>query len=68
MLDVNLAGTSSFAVAQVLYERGIPFVLATSYGSDGLIDGYRHETALRKPYDAGELADEIARAFPSIPL
>ncbi|MHC2301487.1 response regulator [Rhizobium mongolense] len=54
VLDVNLSGTQSFTVAQVLRERGIPFVFATGYGSDGLIDGYHHETALRKPYEAGE--------------
>ncbi|MFT2215669.1 response regulator [Rhizobium giardinii] len=66
VLDVNLAGVQSFPIADVLRERGIPFVFATGYGPDGLIDGYRHETALRKPYEAGELADTIARAFPSI--
>lgn len=66
VLDINLAGSRSFPVADVLRARGIPFVFATGYGTDGLIDGYRHETALRKPYAAGELADAIARAIPPI--
>ncbi|MCV9967496.1 response regulator [Pararhizobium sp. BT-229] len=68
VLDVNLAGTQSFPIADVLRARGIPFVFATGYGTDGLIDGYRHETALRKPYEAAKLAEAIARAVPSITL
>jgi DNA-binding response OmpR family regulator len=66
VLDVNLAGTPSFPVAEILRERRIPFVFATGYGSEGLIDGYRHETALRKPYEAREIADAILRAFPQV--
>lgn len=66
LLDVNLAGIPSFPVADVLRERGIPFVFSTGYGSDGLVDGYRHETALRKPYEAEKIADAIARAAPPI--
>lgn len=66
ILDVNLAGSQSFSVAAALRERGIPFVFATGYGIDGLIDGYRHETVLLKPYEAEDLADAIARAAPAI--
>lgn len=67
VLDINLAGVRSFPVAAVLRERGIPFIFASGYGSDGLIDDYRHEIALRKPYEAKELANAIARAAPTIP-
>lgn len=66
ILDVNLAGSQSFPVAAALRERDIPFVFATGYGIDGLIDGYRHETVLLKPYEAEDLADAIARAAPAI--
>lgn len=64
VLDVNLAGTPSFPVADILRKRGIPFIFATGYGSDGLVDGYRHEMAVRKPFEPGELASAIARAIP----
>ncbi|QND66650.1 response regulator [Mesorhizobium loti] len=35
VLDVNLANEQSFPVAQLLQERGIPFVFATGYGLRG---------------------------------
>jgi CheY-like chemotaxis protein len=66
VLDINLAGTHSFPIADILRQRGIPFAFASGYGADGLIDGYRQETALRKPYEEKELADVIARAVPPI--
>src|ERR1700709_523125 len=33
VLDVNLAGVPSFPVADVLRQRGIPFVFVTGYGA-----------------------------------
>lgn len=64
VLDINLAGTQSFAVADVLRQRDIPFVFASGYGNDGLVDGYRHETVLRKPYEPQHLKEAIAAVVP----
>ncbi|WP_439923528.1 response regulator [Nitrobacter sp. JJSN] len=66
LLDINVAGTPSFAVADILRQRSIPFVFASGYGLEGLVDGYRNETALRKPYDLEELKVAIARIFPEL--
>jgi DNA-binding response OmpR family regulator len=55
ILDVNVAGIQSFPVADILRRRGIPFVFATGYGSAGLLDGYRDEPTLQKPYQPHEL-------------
>lgn len=63
ILDVNVAGRPSFPVADILRQRGIPFVFASGYGLEGLVDGYRNETALRKPYDLEELRQAITRIF-----
>jgi DNA-binding response OmpR family regulator len=63
VLDVNVAGTMSFPVAAILRRRGIPFVFASGYGSQGLIDGYRQEITLRKPYESDELRRAIDAAF-----
>ena len=63
VLDVNLAGTQSFPVAEVLRERGIPFVFATGYGVEGLVDGYRDQPTLQKPYERYELEQAIKSAF-----
>jgi CheY-like chemotaxis protein len=62
VLDINLAGAQSFPVADVLRQRNIPFVFASGYGSDGLVDGYLRETVLRKPYESQELAQAVASA------
>lgn len=63
VLDINVAGVRSFPVAHILRQRSIPFVFASGYGSDGLMDGYRDETVLHKPIEPGELGRVIARAF-----
>jgi len=68
ILDVNVAGTQSFSVAGILRERGIPFVFATGYGVEGLIEGYRDELALRKPYQEEDLESVIEHALGISPL
>ena len=55
MLDVNLAGEMSFPVADLLAERGIPFLFATGYGLQGLEERYRGRPVLQKPFRATEL-------------
>ena len=37
ILDINVAGTKSFPVADILRRRGVPFIFATGYGAEGLI-------------------------------
>ncbi|MBB6411966.1 response regulator [Mesorhizobium sangaii] len=67
ILDINVSGTQSFPVAEILRQRGIPFVFATGYGSAGLVDGYRDEPTLQKPYQPRELEHLIAATPPIIP-
>lgn len=56
ILDVNLAGERVFPVAQILAERGIPFVFATAYASSDEL--YPKEVQdvprLSKPYTIGQ--------------
>lgn len=61
ILDLNLAGTLSFPVADVLRRRGIPFIFASGYGINGLADNYRTEIVLAKPYSASDLDTAISR-------
>lgn len=61
ILDINVAGTKSFPVADILHHRGIPFTFATGYGAEGLIDGYRACPVLRKPYAQEDLARTVAQ-------
>ena len=64
MLDVNLAGEQSFPVAQVLVERGIPFLFATGYGVKGIIEQYRAYPVLQKPFRTRDLAEALAGIAP----
>ena len=61
VLDINLAGQSSFPVADVLRARGIPFLFASGYGSKGLSDGYRDAIRIQKPFLSRDLEEAIAR-------
>ena len=63
VLDINVAGTKSFPVADILRQRGIPFAFATGYGAEGLMDGYRDFPTLRKPYGQEDLERTIAQVF-----
>ena len=55
MLDVNLAGETSFPVAQILASRGIPFLFATGYGIKGVAEEYRSYPVLQKPFRSHDL-------------
>ena len=59
MLDVNLAGEPSFPVAQILRERGIPFLFATGYGIKGIVEEYRAAPVLQKPFRAADLGQAL---------
>jgi DNA-binding response OmpR family regulator len=59
MLDVNLAGDRSFPVADLLIERGIPFLFATGYGLEGIEEKYRDRPVLQKPFRAEELVAAV---------
>jgi hypothetical protein len=49
VLDVNIAGTPSFPVANILRKPGIPFVFATGYGQDSIAQGFGDHPTLCKP-------------------
>ncbi len=49
VLDVNLNGENSYAAADVLVARGIPFIFATGYSS--LLERYKSVPRLQKPFD-----------------
>ena len=60
VLDLNLSGTFTFPVADVLRRRGVPFMFATGYGAGGLTEEYRSEIVLAKPYGILELEFAIS--------
>jgi CheY-like chemotaxis protein len=59
ILDVNLDGRMSFAVADLLEARRIPFIFATGYGAAGLAQPYNHRPLIKKPFEIRELEGAI---------
>lgn len=59
MVDVNLDGRKSYAVADALAARGVPFVFSTGYSGESLDEGYRDRPVLGKPYRDVELAEAL---------
>ncbi|MEA3390858.1 MAG: HWE histidine kinase domain-containing protein [Pseudomonadota bacterium] len=64
VLDFNLGAETSLPIADVLAERGIPFIFATGYG-DGLDlpSRFAHVTLVKKPYSGATLAQALAPAM-----
>jgi len=60
ILDVNLDGTEIFPVADILAQRGLPFVFVTGYGEGSLPPAYRGRPALQKPFQAEKLKATLA--------
>lgn len=56
-LDINIAGEKVYAVADILAERGLPFVFMTGYGKAGLRESDRGRPVLQKPYNLERLVE-----------
>jgi DNA-binding response OmpR family regulator len=59
VLDVNLAGQMVFPVAEVLAERGIPFLLLSGYGAMALPPDRRHWPVCDKPFKSDDLLAKL---------
>jgi PAS domain S-box-containing protein len=57
ILDVNLAGEWVYPVADVLTQRGVPFIFVTGYGPDGIDSRFAHVPMFEKPIEAQVLDD-----------
>jgi DNA-binding response OmpR family regulator len=55
VLDLNLGGESSAAVADELARRNIPFLICSGYGAAGVPERHRDRPTLSKPYDPRDL-------------
>jgi DNA-binding response OmpR family regulator len=63
LLDINLAGERVFPVADVLAEKGVPFLFLTGYSKSSLPAEYNSRPVLSKPCDMRILIAEISRAL-----
>jgi CheY-like chemotaxis protein len=63
ILDVNLGGRQVFPVADILAERGVPFLFATGMGADGLPANWLGHCSLQKPMTIEGLGHALRRAI-----
>jgi two-component sensor histidine kinase len=55
VLDVNLGGELVYPVADLLLQRGVPFIFVTGYGSELVERRFADVPILQKPVQVGEL-------------
>jgi CheY-like chemotaxis protein len=60
VLDVNVAGERVDPVADLLANRGVPFLFATGYGRSSLAAAHRERVVLAKPYRKSDLKVALA--------
>lgn len=61
ILDVNLEGHEVFPVAEILAQRGLPFVFASGYGHTALPEQFRDRPTLQKPFQGAQLESALNR-------
>lgn len=60
LVDMNLNGNKSHAVAEALVARGVPFIYSTGNGGLDMKDGYPDRFVLQKPFKFEDLAKSLS--------
>jgi CheY-like chemotaxis protein len=61
LLDVQINGSTTFNVADILAARGIRFVFLTGYGPDSVPDRFGADRIIRKPFSPERLLASLER-------
>ena len=64
VLDVNVAGHRIDPVADLLADRGLPFLFASGYGRGSLPAAHRGRVLLTKPYRTADLQAALHSVLP----
>ena len=67
ILDVNVGGAVIFPVADVLRERGIPFIFATGYQPNELPPRFHGSLSVSKPFSYSVLEEALHAALADQP-
>jgi len=62
IVDVNLHGQSTFPLADMLLDRGTPFVFATGYGAREMPERFGGVPVLHKPFELEQLKRALLAA------
>ena len=63
ILDVNIRGGKIYPVANILAERGVPFVLASGYADWSLPAELEGRPRLVKPFTAQQVGEKLGSLF-----
>jgi CheY-like chemotaxis protein len=63
ILDLNLDGKDTYAIADALQQKNVPFIFATGYGTTGLRQEYGNRPVLQKPFQQKDLEMALAEAL-----
>ena len=63
VLDINLGGKKSYAVAEALAKRGVKFVFSTGYADGRLELPWQDRPVLQKPFGQEQLAEALDAAL-----
>ena len=64
ILDVTIRGGQVYPVAEHLFVRGIPFVLASGYGDWALPENLQDQPRLTKPFSARDIEKHVRLLCP----
>ncbi|MBX3596126.1 MAG: response regulator [Rhizobiaceae bacterium] len=59
VIDVNLKGEKVYPVAELLAERGIPFIFCTGYEKASLDPAWAGHATIQKPFSVDELVTAL---------
>ena len=65
VLDVNLSGLNSAAIADELSARGVPFLFASGYTESSIPERYRACIRIAKPYETATLQRALQQVLGS---
>lgn len=63
VLDINLSGTHSYPVAELLIEREVPVIFSTGYSMNRLPERFRRVPCVQKPVDPLELENLLLQVL-----
>jgi CheY-like chemotaxis protein len=63
MLDINLNGIASYAIADALTARRVPYFFSTGNGVKDMKEGYRDQDVLKKPFTFDQLSNMFSRSL-----
>jgi CheY-like chemotaxis protein len=67
VLDINVAGFNISPVAEIVAERGLPFVFISGYGPEGLPALFNDKPVLSKPFLISDFSTMINSALSDRP-